>query len=173
MKHIRSVTLPVLVSIAISFSMARGSTPAKALSTSDAVLQQTAQELLPKVNRVALKFPGPMSTLDSRTNPYIRALKRVIKTYRLRHPHSDVRAAAALFVPPHGGYLLATNSSAHLDWLASDFVYGPSKVTSLAQSFSGKSETYQIFNSAMTIPASYSAAQYQGSLVVYTVTRGG
>jgi hypothetical protein len=173
MKRIQSVMLPVLVSITIIFSAVGGSTPAKASSTSDAVLQQIAHKLLPKLNRVALNFPGPMSTLDSRTNPYIGALKRVIQTYTLRHPRSDIRAAAALFVPPHGGYLLATNSSAHLDWLASDFVYGPSKVTSLAQSFSGKNETYQIFNAAMTIPASYSAAQYQGSLVVYTVTKGG
>jgi hypothetical protein len=173
MKRIQSVTLPVLVSIAIVLSMTGWSTPAKASSTSDAVLQQTAQKLLPKLNRVASRFPGPMSTLDSKTNLYIRALKQVIQTYRLRQPHSDVRAAAALFVPPHGGYLLATNTSAHLDWLASDFVYGPSKVTSLAQSFSGKTETYQIFNAAMTIPTSYTSAQYQGSLVVYTVTKGG
>lgn len=164
-------TLLAAASIALASSMVVGATTARASSTCDTRLQHAATTLIVKLDAVASRYPGTMSTPDSTTNIYIKALRRAIRAYEHHHPQSRIRAAAALFTPPHGHMLLTTNTSAHLDWMASDFVYGPSGFTTLAQVFGATTETYRIFNIRMLIPPAYTADRYQGSLAVYTVSR--
>lgn len=167
----RRIALGVVIGCMVLVPALGWAMPVKAAAPGDAQLQRVAARMVVKMDALAPRHWTLPKVYGSDPDLYIKALKHIIHVYVERHPHSGIRMAAALSGTGAGHTVLSTNDSAHLDWMASEFIYGPSTFTTLHQVFGPKTETYRIFNLPLSIPRPYRTDRYRGALAVYRISR--
>lgn len=137
-----------------------------ASTTYDASLKLTADTIVPGLERVTAYHPHMRPSYDSRTDPYLGRLKKVLKHYRVAHPGGHIQEAISLF--SSSTYTdLTTKPNAKWDFIASPQLFGAPALNTITNVVNGKSATYRIYSTPFTIPKPFADQGFVASLAVY------